>query len=63
MNTEHIVLYWSLRVEVYTGVALFSVSHIAEFMLERWWIAAGEAYRCEVNEVVKSTWDAINHHD
>lgn len=49
MNTEHIILFYALRVELYTDAAALgiSVSAIAEFMLERWWCYAQAAYRVE----------------
>ena len=51
MNTEHITLYYELRVEVYTDIAENAnahVAHIADWMLERWWVLFTEAHSVEV---------------
>lgn len=48
MNTEHIILFYDLRVQVYTDAAALgiSVAAISEFMLERWWSVWAEAHEC-----------------
>lgn len=45
MNNEHIILFYDLRVQVYTDAAVLgiSVAAVAEFMLERWWCVWAEA--------------------
>ena len=51
---EHIALYYDLRVQVYTEVShnlTANVSHIADYMLERWWTVYAEAHAVEISSL------------
>lgn len=54
MHHEHIILFYDLRVQVYTDAAKLgiSVAAVAEFMLERWWCVWAEANSVETIECV-----------
>ena len=55
MATEHIILYYNLRTEVYTEATLWGVGvgHIAEWALEQWWREFANARRVEVEWVME----------
>lgn len=49
-KTEHIIVYYETMTELYTDAAAIgiNVAHVAEWMLEHWWVLWVEANPTEV---------------